>query len=72
MRHVASEETGSKIRYRWDGSGTILGSGINNTILNGSGNYQQRYVNTNDYRTQEFPNGSPVTANTYYLRMYEA
>jgi len=72
MRHVASEETGSKIRYRWDGSGTILGSGINNTILNGSGNYQQRFVNSNDYRTQEFPNGSAVTANTYYLRMYEA
>ena len=72
MRHVASEETGSKIRYRWDGSGTTLGSGITNTILNGSGNYQQRYVNTDDYRTQEFPNGSPVTANTYYLKMYEA
>ena len=72
IRHVASEETGSKIRYRWDGSGTILGSGINNTILNGSGNYQTRFVNENDYRTQEFPNGSAVTANTYYLRMYEA
>jgi len=72
MRHVASEETGSKIRYRWDGSGTTLGSGITNTILNGSGNYQTRYVNTDDYRTQEFPNGSPVTANTYYLKMYEA
>ena len=72
MRHVASEETGSKIRYRWDGSGVTLGSGITNTILNGSGNYQTRYVNTNDYRTQEFPNGSPVTANTYYLKMYEA
>ena len=72
IRHVASEETGSKIRYRWNGSGTILGSGINNTILNGSGNYQTRFVNADDYRTQEFPNGSAVTANTYYLRMYEA
>ena len=72
MRHVASEEAGSKIRYQFGGSGVTLGSGITNTILNGSGNYQQRYVNTNDYRTQEFPNGSPVTANTYYLKMYEA
>ena len=72
MRHVASEETGSKIRYQFGGSGTTLGSGITNTILNGSGNYQTRYVNTDDYRTQEFPNGSPVTANTYYLKMYEA
>ena len=72
MRHVASEETGSKIRYRWNGTGTILGTGINNTILNGTGLYQTRFVNQNDYRTQEFPNGSAVTANTYYLRMYEA
>ena len=72
MRHVASEEAGSKIRYQFGGSGTTLGSGITNTILNGSGNYQTRYVNTDDYRTQEFPNGSPVTANTYYLKMYEA
>ena len=72
MRHVASEEAGSKIRYQFGGSGVTLGSGITNTILNGSGNYQTRYVNTDDYRTQEFPNGSPVTANTYYLKMYEA
>ena len=72
MRHVASEETGSKIRYRWDGSGTTLGSGITNTILNGSGDLREREVDTDDYRTQEFPNGTPVTANTYYLKMYEA
>ena len=72
LRHVASEEAGSKIRYQFGGGGVTLGSGITNTILNGSGNYQTRYVNTYDYRTQEFPNGSPVTANTYYLKMYEA
>ena len=72
IRHVASEETGSKIRYQFGGGGVTLGSGITNTILNGSGNYQTRFVNTDDYRTQEFPNGSPVTANTYYLKMYEA
>ena len=39
------------------------------TRLNGSGNYQTRFVNTNDYRAQEFPNGTPVTVNTYYLRI---
>ena len=74
MRHVASEETGSKIRYALgtSSSAVILGSGINNTILNGSGTNSQRYVNTNDYRSQSFPNGSAVTANTYYLRMFEA
>lgn len=38
---------------------------MTDTILNGSGVYRQRYVNTNDYRTQEHPNGSAVTASTY-------
>jgi len=69
VRHAASEITGSKISYNWNGTGTNLGSGIANTILNGSGNYQTRFVNTDDYRTQEFPNGSATTAATHRLRM---
>lgn len=59
----------SKIEYNINGSGNNRGSGMANTILNGSGNYQQRYVNLNDYRSQEFPNGTAVTANTYFLRI---
>ena len=58
-----------KIRYNINGTGNNRGSGMANTILNGSGNYQTRYVNTNDYRAQEFPNGTAVTANTYFLRI---
>ena len=58
-----------KIRYSINGSGNNRGSGIANTILNGSGNYQTRFVNTNDYRAQEFPNGTAITANTYFLRI---
>jgi len=71
VRHVASEVTGSRIRYSLNGSGNNRGSGMSNTILNGSGNYQTRYVNTDDYRAQEFPNGTAITANTYYLRIYQ-
>ena len=71
MRHVASEVSGSRIRYRLNGAGSIRGSGMTDTRLNGSGNYQQRYVNTNDYRSQEFPNGSAVTQATNYLRIYQ-
>ena len=37
------------------------------TILNGSGNYQTRQVNNDDYRAQEFPNGSATTAATILL-----
>ena len=45
------------------------GTGIADTRLNGSGNYQTRFVNADDYRAQEFPDGSPTTINTYYLRL---
>ena len=71
MRHAASEVTGSRIRYRLNGAGAIRGSGMTDTIMNGSGLYQTRYVNTNDYRAQEFPNGTAATAYTNYLRIYQ-
>jgi len=51
------------------GSGNTRGSGMADTRLNGSGNYQTREVNTDDYRAQEFPDGTPTTINTYYLRI---
>lgn len=71
VRHVASEVSGSRIRYRINGSGNNRGSGMANTVLNGAGNYQTRYVNTNDYRAQEFPNGSVTTQATNFLRIYQ-
>ncbi len=69
MRHAASEITGSKIAYNLNGTGTNLGSGMADTILNGSGNHQTRFVNADDYRAQEFPNGTAVTATTHRLKM---
>ena len=54
------------------GSGNTRGSGMADTILNGSGNYQTRQVNNDDYRAQEFPNGSATTAATYYLRIHKS
>ena len=68
IRYTSVNLTSNKLRYFIGGSGTTLGTGMANTKLNGSGNYQQRFVNANDYRTQEFPNGSVTTANTYYLK----
>jgi hypothetical protein len=55
-----------------NGAGNARGSGMTNTILNGTGNYQTRFVNANDYRAQEFPNGTAVTVATHYLRIYKA
>ena len=72
IRYTAASSTdGYKITYNLgtSGSGNVRGSGMANTILNGSGNYQTRFVNTNDYRAQEFPNGTAVTSSTYYLRI---
>ena len=54
------------------GSGNTRGSGIADTRLNGSGDYQTRYVNTDDYRAQEFPNGTATTIATYFLRINKA
>ena len=68
IRYTSVNLTSNKLRYFIGGAGTTLGTGMANTKLNGSGNYQQRFVNANDYRTQEFPNGSVTTANTYYLK----
>lgn len=69
VRHVASEVTGSRIRYNINGSGTTLGSSMVDTRLNGSGNRQTRFVNSNDYRAQEFPNGTATTISTWTLKM---
>ena len=71
VRHVASQGsgTGTKISYNLNGSGTNQGSGMTNTILDGSGNYQTRSVGADDYRSQEFPNGSATTAATHRLKI---
>jgi len=70
VRHVASEVSGSRIRYRLNGAGNVRGSGMTNTILNSS-SYNTRLVSADDYRTQEFPAGSAITAATHYLRIYQ-
>jgi len=65
IRETASESANNhKIRYVYNQSATQRGSGIVNTILDGSGNYQTRQV-SDDYRSQEFPNGSATTAATH-------
>jgi hypothetical protein len=70
IRYTAVSSTdGYSISYNIGGSGNNRGSGMADTRLNGSGNYQTRFVNTDDYRAQEFPNGTATTINTYYLRI---
>lgn len=69
-RESASSVLGNSIDYNIDGSGTARGSSMVNTILTGgSGNYQTFQAGADDYRAQEFPNGSPTTANTYVFKI---
>jgi hypothetical protein len=69
VRHAATSATGYRLSYSINGTGNNRGSGMTNTKLNGSGNYKTRFVNANDYRAQEFPNGTATTVSTYYLRI---
>ena len=63
---------GYTIRYALGTSSANFtkGSGIADTKLTGgSGNYVVLQVHADDYRAMEFPDGSPSTINTYYLRL---
>lgn len=65
---------GYQISYNIDGSiGNARGSAMVNTRLTGgSGNYQTRFVSANDYRAQEFPDGTPSTVNTYTFKIQKS
>ena len=71
---VVSSSTGYQLSYNIDGSlGTARGTAIVNTQLTGgSGNYQTRFVDANDYRAQEFPDGTPTTVNTYTFKILKS
>ena len=69
-REAASSVLGNSVDYNFDGTGTARGSSIANTILvGGAGNYQTFQAGADDYRAQEFPDGSPSTANTYVFNI---
>ena len=73
IRYTAASSTdGYKITYGTGSSGNTRGTSIVDTRLNGSGNYQTRFVNANDYRAQEFPDGTPTTINTFNLRIIKS
>jgi hypothetical protein len=75
IRETASEDAaGYQLTYdlTTGGSGNTRGTGMADTKLNGSGLYTTRFVGLDDYRAQEFPNGSAATISTYYLRINKA
>ena len=70
---AAASSEGYKITYNLgaSGSGEIRGTGMSDTRLNGTGDYQTRQV-SDDYRAQEFPDGTPTSISTYYLRIQKS
>nr|BAR27340.1 hypothetical protein [uncultured Mediterranean phage uvMED] len=70
---AAASSDGHKITYNLgaSGSGDTRGTGMSDTRLNGSGDYQTRQV-SDDYRAQEFPDGTPTSISTYYLRIQKS
>ena len=70
IRFYAAEDSGgNKLSYNINGSGNSRGTAMVDTRLNGSGNYQTLLAGLDDYRSQEFPDGSPATINTYTFKI---
>ena len=65
-----SIQRGTYDPYPSEVTGNTRGSAMIDTKLDGDGNRQTRFVNADDYRAQEFPNGTAQAVNTYYLRIF--
>jgi len=69
LRYTAAHDSGGyKLIYYVDSSdqGNVRGTNMVDTKLDGSGDHETRLV-SDDYRSQEFPNGSAQTITTYNL-----
>lgn len=66
--YAAEDDGGHKLSYNINGSGNTRGTAMVDTRLNGSGNYQT-LQSGDDYRSQEFPNGSAATISTYTFKI---
>lgn len=71
-RYVAANVGGYRNRFGWNATNSTRWDrgAVWDDRLNGGGNYQTRFVNGDDYRAQEFPDGSFVRISTWYLRSY--
>ena len=70
IKYYAAEDTGGhKLSYNINGSGNARGTAIVDTRLNGAGNYQTLQPGLDDYRSQEFPNGSGATIGTWTFKI---
>jgi len=80
LRYYLSSNSGGQyqLSYNVDGSNGVLNGSLYiderrtpDGTAGGGGNYQQRYVNTNDYRTQEFPTGTTSVVQSQSFKIYQ-
>ncbi len=73
IRYFAQAEVGYRLRYAYgingSGTGVVCGSAMTDTRLDGAGNYQTNQVGVDDYRAQEFPDGTAQAINVYTLKL---
>ena len=67
VRYASVNVSDAIIKYGINTGGTDCGAFYDDR-LNGTGNYQTRFIGVDEYRAQEFPNGSFVRINTYTLQ----
>lgn len=70
VRHAIHSEAGYRLRYNVNGNGTRQGTQIANRQMIGvNGAYTKYAATANDYRAQEFPNGTIVVQNAFNLNL---
>jgi len=77
--YLSSNSAGQyQLSYNVDGSDGVLNGALYiderrtpDGSAGGGGNYQQLYVNTNDYRTQEFPTGTTTVVQSQSFKIYQ-
>ena len=70
IRQQIYNGAGNTLSYNLNGSGTTKGTAMTNRSMSGvSGQYTIRTASANDYRAQEFPNGSITVKSTFRLKL---
>jgi len=72
IQYAAKNTTGYRLSYSINGAGTTQGTGMTDTILDGTsaeGYLEGPSAPGGEYVTQEVPTGDPIINNTYYLKL---
>lgn len=70
VKYASYAIPGYRFRYNFDANGENVGSAIqNNQMINVTGSMNYRFVNVNDYRAQEWPNGTNSVVDSWQLKL---